>query len=90
MSSRPWESVCRARKAGPRVKPSIQDVKNKHAARLLALPGVVSVGIGRDDGGNPVLVIGLQDSRPETLAAVPDDLEGFSVQKQVTGPIRAG
>ena len=72
------------------MKPSIEDVKKKHAARLLALPGVVSVGIGRDDGGNPVLVIGLQDSRPETLAAVPDDLEGFSVQKQVTGPIRAG
>ena len=72
------------------MKPTIQDVKNKHAARLLALPGVVSVGIGRDAGGNPVLVIGLQDSRPETLAAVPDDLEGFSVQKQVTGPIRAG
>ena len=72
------------------MKSTIQDVKKKHSARLLALPGVVSVGIGRDAGGNPVLVVGLRDSRPETLGAVPDDLEGFPVKKQVTGPIRAG
>ena len=41
------------------VSPTIQEVKAKHADRLLAMPGVVSVGIGQDPDGQFVIVVGL-------------------------------
>jgi hypothetical protein len=56
--------------------PSIQEVKKKHEARLLALPGVVSVGIGRDPRGNPAVIVGLDSPRPETQAQIPPQLDG--------------
>jgi len=40
---------------------SIREVKEKHAGRLLAMPGVVSVGIGRDPDGKSVVFVGLED-----------------------------
>ena len=48
--------------------PSIQEVKKKHEARLMALPGVVSVGIGRDRDGAHSIIIGLDGPRPEIEA----------------------
>ena len=51
--------------------PSIQEVKKKHEARLMALPGVVSVGIGRDRDGAHSIIIGLDGPRPETEAQLP-------------------
>ena len=53
------------------------------------MPGVVSVGIGKGAGGDPVLVIGLEDPRPETREALPEELEGYPVQTRVVGPFRA-
>ena len=42
--------------AGEReMSPTIQEVKARHAPRFLALPGVVSVGIGRDADGHEVV-----------------------------------
>ncbi len=69
--------------------PSIQEVKKKHEARLLALPGVVSVGIGRDKDGNSAIVVGLDRKRAETEAQVPSFLEEYPVLVQIIGPIRA-
>lgn len=68
---------------------SIQDVKARHEARLLALPGVVSVGIGRDARGEPVIVVGLDRPRPQTQAAIPPALEGHPVRVEIVGPLRA-
>ncbi len=69
--------------------PTIQDVKARHEAELLQLPGVVSVGIGRDTDGVLVLVVGLDRDRPETQAVVPQQLDGHRVKVQVVGQIRA-
>lgn len=69
--------------------PSIQEVKKKHEARLLAMPGVVSVGIGRDEDGNPAIIVGLDGPRPETVAQLPQFLEDCLVLTQIIGTIKA-
>ena len=69
--------------------PSIEDAKAKHAAQLLALPGVVSVGIGRDAEGRPAIVIGLAASASADDPGLPRSLEGHPVVTQVVGALRA-
>lgn len=69
--------------------PSIQEVKAKHEARLMAQPGVVAVGIGRDAEGRQAIVVSLDRERPEVRASTPRELEGYLVRVQVIGPIRA-
>lgn len=68
---------------------TIHEVKTKHAPGFLALPGVVSVGVGRDAGGAEVIVIGLDRARPETQASLPTQLEGYSVRVQIIGAVKA-
>jgi hypothetical protein len=68
---------------------SIQEAKAKHEARLMAQPGVVSVGIGRDPDGAEVIVVGLDRERPEARAALPRELEGYPVRVQIIGSPRA-
>ena len=68
---------------------SIKDVKRRHEAGLLQLPGVVSVGIGRDDSGQPAIIVGLTAANPETESRIPKALEGYPVIVQVVGKITA-
>jgi hypothetical protein len=68
---------------------TIQDVKGRHARRLLALPGVVSVGIGANPQGREVIVIGLDRPRPEIQASLPAQLEGYPVRVEITGVVQA-
>ena len=68
---------------------SIQDVKKKHEARLMSLPGVVSVGIGRDPQGNPAVIVGLDSPRSETQARIPAQLDGYPLLIQIVGPLKA-
>jgi hypothetical protein len=69
--------------------PSIQEVKARHEARLMAQPGVVAVGIGRDADGSQSIIVSLDRERPEVRASTPQDLEGYPVRVQVIGPVRA-
>jgi hypothetical protein len=78
-----------ARANGDVMSPTIEQVKAAHEQRLLALPGVVSVGIGRDSQGRPVIVVGLDKPRPQTQAAVPHELDGYGVRVDIVGTIRA-
>jgi hypothetical protein len=73
----------------PMTNPSIQDVKKKHEAKLMSLPGVVSVGIGLDPGGRLAVIVGLDKSRPEVQAQIPSQLEGHPLIVQILGPIKA-
>ncbi len=68
---------------------TIQDVKARHETRLMAQPGVVAVGIGRDPDGNEAIVVSLDRDRPEVRQSVPQALEGYPVRVQVIGPVRA-
>ncbi len=68
---------------------TVREVKRAHEAELLALPGVVSVGVGRDHEGLPAVVVGLAESRPDTEARLPATLEGYRVVVQIVGSIEA-
>ena len=68
---------------------SINEVKAKHAERLLALPGVVSVGIGKDADKNPAIIVGLDKNRPTTESQIPDTLENYAVVIKIIGTVRA-
>ncbi len=68
---------------------SIFDVKSRHESRLLSLPGVISVGIGRASGGRTVIVIGVEDKASGEGSDLPQQLEGYPVRVDVIGPVRA-
>lgn len=65
---------------------SISDVKARHEARLLAIPKVVSVGIGQDNNAKPVIIIGVERPGPQSL---PEELDGYPVEIRMLGPIQA-
>ena len=71
------------------MSPSIHDVKAKYKDQLMAEPGVVSVGIGRDDEGNSVIIVGLDSPRPETMGKLPKELDGYRLRVEVVGPLKA-
>jgi ribosomal protein S5 len=67
---------------------SIKDVKVKHEARLMALPGVVSVGIGRAKDGTSAIIVGLDAANPNIATQIPQSLEDYPVVVQVIGTIK--
>lgn len=73
--------------AAETMQTNIQDVKNRHESRLLAVPGVVSVGIGLDDDKSPVIIIGIETDDAELRSRLPQQLEGYQVRVQKTGKI---
>ena len=73
----------------PGMSPSIQELKKQHEARFLAMPGVVSVGIGLDPDGNQAIIVGMDASNPETEADIPEMLEGIPVLIEIIGSLKA-
>jgi hypothetical protein len=71
------------------VAPTIQEVKAKHAERLMAMAGVVSVGIGKNPDGQFVIIVGLDGPRPKTVEQIPKALDGYPVRVEIIGPIKA-
>ena len=68
---------------------NIKQVKAEHEQRLLALPGVVSVGIGLDSNGNQAIVVGLKNSDSQITWKIPDELDGYAVIVHQVGTIKA-
>jgi hypothetical protein len=68
---------------------SIKDVKKRHEARLLELPGVVSVGIGLNRNGQSAIIIGLDRSIAERESQLPSMLEGYPVEIRIVGTLKA-
>lgn len=66
----------------------IDDVLERHATELLALPNVVSVGIG-ERAGQPAIVVGVTQRVPseelEPDERIPDTIEGHEVDVQELG-----
>lgn len=67
---------------------SITAVKGKHASRLMAKPGVVSVGIGLDADGQEIIIIGVDSKDSLDNLAIPQKLDGYPVKTQVIGVVR--
>lgn len=66
----------------------IVTVKERHEAELMAIPGVVGVGIGGRDGAEHIIVM-VEKRTAEIERKVPDTLDGYPVLTEVTGPIIA-
>jgi len=64
----------------------IVQVKERHEAMLMSIPGVVGVGIGDCDGQACIKVL-VQESTVELEGQIPQQLEGFKVDIEPTGPI---
>ena len=67
---------------------SITEVFDANQESVMALPGVVGVGIG-EHRGEPCIRVMVETSTPVVRAAIPDQLGGYAVDVDETGPIRA-
>lgn len=67
---------------------NIQDVKNNHEAQLMAIPGVVSVGIGLDSDKNSVIIIGIETDDNQLKSSLPKQLDGYTVITRTVGSVR--
>lgn len=67
--------------------PTIQEVKDAHTERWMRLPGVVGVGIGRCEDEACIRVL-LSRPSPEAEQEIPDRVDGYRVELEVTGPFR--
>jgi hypothetical protein len=74
---------------------AVKAIQARHEARLMAIPGVVGVGVGfaRPDSGSKELalvVLVTKGSRAETSSsAIPSRLDGIAVRREVSSEIRA-
>lgn len=68
-------------------RPTIQEVQERHTGAWMALPGVVGTGIGACDG-EPCIKVFAARMTEEIEREIPDDVEGYPVRVEVTGPFR--
>ncbi len=68
---------------------TIQEVKQSHEEELLAIPGVVSVGIGMGDKGHSAIIVGIAGTDAGAGATIPQSIEGYRVIVKPTGTVRA-
>ncbi len=64
----------------------VRRLRAREARRLMAYPGVVSVGVGEEEG-EAVLVVGVR--RAEDGAAIPRMIDGVPIRVEVIGTVRA-
>ncbi len=68
---------------------TIQEVKKKHESCLLKIQGVISVGIGFNKDKIPAIIIGLEQAKPDIISGIPVALDGYPVEVQIIGSIKA-
>jgi hypothetical protein len=79
-----------AQKYPPSPKRDINAVLAAHDKELLALPGVVGVGVSTlEDHRTPCLRVMLSRHNSKTERAIPSSIEGYPVVLEITGEIRA-
>ena len=71
------------------MSPTIQEVKEKHQAAILKIEGVISIGIGLKKDRTPAIIIGLKQENQDPIQSIPSVLEGYPVEVQIIGPIKA-
>lgn len=68
---------------------SIQQVKAEHEAQLMQLPGVISVGLGKNNAGELIIIVGVEKDDVAITSNIPEELAGYPVTVQTIGDIRA-
>lgn len=66
----------------------IMEVQKKHQHEIMAVPGVVGVGIGAENG-NLVLKVLVKKKTPALIEKIPTELDGFKVMLEEVGEIKA-
>jgi len=64
----------------------VREVQQRHTAKLMAQKGVVGTAVGLSEGGQPAMLVLLEEAG---VAGIPADLDGVSVRAIVTGKIEA-
>jgi hypothetical protein len=64
------------------------EVKRKHSAYLLQLPGVVGVGVAEDDSGSCGLILHVESDDPEVLQRIPERIDGCTIKIESSGRYR--
>lgn len=67
---------------------SVNDVKKKYESKIMNIPGVVGIGVGKQDELDAITVL-VVEKTPLIEKKVPQQLKGFPVIIQETGVIRA-
>ena len=62
------------------------DVKRRHAAELMRLPGVCGVGVQKTADGEFYLALHLNTDDPKVAEQLPKEIEGLAVQTIHSGP----
>jgi hypothetical protein len=67
---------------------SLEEILAEHADEWLAIPGVVGVGAGENDG-RPCVVVLLSQATAEAADKLPASLAGYAVRVERIGEVRA-
>jgi len=67
---------------------TIHQVKDKYQRKIMAIPGVVGIGIGAVED-EPVIKVLVVSKTEEVQKKIPQKLHGYKVDIQETGKIRA-
>ena len=69
-------------------KEEATEIKRKNSAFLLGLPGVVGVGVARDDSGSYCLILHVDREDHDLLQELPKRIDGCSVTIERSGRYR--
>jgi hypothetical protein len=68
---------------------TILEVKKKHEASIMKIEGVISIGIGFSNDNYPAIIVGLSEEKESMIKSIPSVLEGYPVEIEIIGPIKA-
>jgi len=71
------------------VPSSIWETKRRHTDALMAMAGVLAVGIGEGPNGHEAIVVSVRRGYEKAAASVPAEIEGHAVVVRVTQEMRA-
>jgi len=66
----------------------LREVKRRHSAELLKLPGVCGVGVAKGKGGGLVLMLHLATDDAAITEKLPREIEGYPVETVQSGPFK--
>ena len=66
----------------------IREVLKRNTDKLMAVPGVVGIGVGKSRG-MPCIVVFVMQKKAEVLRQIPESLEGYPVNVEESGEFRA-
>ena len=65
-----------------------REVKSRHSAELLRLPGVCGVGVEKNPRGEFIIRLHLETEDPKITEQLPKEIEGYAVETVHSGPFR--